>query len=163
MYLLLLILKDYQMQLIFWPKNKSSALQPLRMYRTIMPTCRPTALTQHEYRLIVRVCAWTAVWLKQCSVGHCVARYYWKVCNSCLIKTVQRCSLCGVLLLKRVYWHGQYIHWQDYLAVSSLKSPSAKLKIYHNSGLNIWTITLTVRGSTLVVIIWRLQTSDSDD
>ena len=28
---------------------------------------------------------------------------HWNVCNSCLIKTVQRCSLCGVLLLERVY------------------------------------------------------------
>ena len=34
---------------------------------------------------------------------HCVACCHWKVCNSCLIKTVQRCSPCGVLLLKKVY------------------------------------------------------------
>ena len=56
-----------------------------------------------DYILLARVCAWTAVWLKQFSIGHCVACCHWKVCNSCLIKTVQRCSLCGVLLLKRVY------------------------------------------------------------
>ena len=60
------------------------------------------------YRLFARVCAWTVVWLKQFSVAHCVACCHWKVCNSCLIKTVQRCSLCGVLLLKRVYRWGDY-------------------------------------------------------
>ena len=47
------------------------------------------------------------VWLKQFSVAHCVAWCHWKVCNSCPIKTVQRCSLCGVLWLKRVYWQSK--------------------------------------------------------
>ena len=34
---------------------------------------------------------------------------------------------------------------------------------YYGSTTIIYTFTLTVRGSTLVVRIWRLQTSDSDD
>ena len=46
---------------------------------------------------------WAIVCLKQFTVAHCVACCHWKVCNSCLIKTVQRCSPCGVLLLKKVY------------------------------------------------------------
>ena len=63
------------------------------------------------YKLLARVCAWTVVWLKQCSVGHCVACCHWKMCNSCLIKTVPHCSLCGVLLLKRVYWLAKVNSW----------------------------------------------------
>ena len=43
------------------------------------------------------------VWLKQFGVAHCVACCHWTVCNSCLIKTVWRRSLCGVLLLRKVY------------------------------------------------------------
>ena len=51
------------------------------------------------WRVVIEKCV-TVVWLKQFSVAHCVACCHWKVCNSCLIKTVQRCSLCGVLLLE---------------------------------------------------------------
>ena len=43
------------------------------------------------------------VWIKQFRVAHCVACCHWKKCNSCLIKTVQRCSPSGVLLLRKVY------------------------------------------------------------
>ena len=57
-----------------------------------------------NHRNMPWVCAWTVVWLKQFRVVHCVACCHWKVCNSCLIKTAQRWSLCGVLLLKRVYY-----------------------------------------------------------
>ena len=41
--------------------------------------------------------------LKQFGATHCVACCHWTVCNSCLIKTGRRCSLCGVLLLRKLY------------------------------------------------------------
>ena len=58
-----------------------------------------------QYRLIARVCAWTICLIKtvqRCSL--CGVRVVIEKCvTSCLIKRVQCCSLCGVLLLKRVY------------------------------------------------------------
>ena len=58
-----------------------------------------------QYRLIARVCAWTVCLIKtvqRCSL--CGVRVVIEKCvTSCPIKTVQRCSLCGVLLLKRVF------------------------------------------------------------
>ena len=35
------------------------------------------------------------------------------MCNSCLIKTVRRCSLCGVLLLRKVYGIATWYDFPD--------------------------------------------------
>ena len=68
------------------------------MYRVNFKWAKPQLIDcLHEFA------QWTIVWLKQFRVAHCVACCHWKVCKSCLIKTVQRCSPCGVLLLKKVY------------------------------------------------------------
>ena len=77
------------------------------VWRIVIEKCVTIVWTKlfnfgHCVAYVIEKCV-TLVWTKQFSFGHCVACCYWKVRNISLNKTVQLWSLCGVLLLKRVY------------------------------------------------------------
>ena len=74
-------------------------------------------MSGHPIDCLYEFAQWTIVWSKQFRAAHCVACCHWKVCNNCLIKIVQRCSPCGVLLLKKVY---TVLRIGFYLALSSM-------------------------------------------
>ena len=115
----------------FWPFSGQSSGH----FNKIMVYCRWTiclkiinwrfssseALTHTIINCLHEFAQWTIVWIKQFRVTHCVACCHWKVCNSCLIQTVQRCSPCGVLLLKKVYTLLDIGNQKLYICISVIK------------------------------------------